>query len=614
MSNKAYEDPYLKNLIHKLEIQYCRKFYTTMNQLMLNEKEILHLLRFSDILCRSKESKHRNLSLKIISLLLELEDINTSEYFLTIATNTLVKLGNFPSLRIIDSNGKYLKVDEIFNDYILKELTQASPLGKPFTDMQYNVFEEMKNRNHYSFSASTSFGKSFIFEAFAKYIIEKYNETDNIAFIVPTKALINQVGNRLKDIIADCSKYKIITTPLIPEVFLNQDNKYIFVFTAERLISYFTYKDNPQINYLFVDEAHKLLSRKDTRTPLLYHALVLAKRKSVNIYFASPNIPNAGVFLKMINNSIDESISIIESPVTQNRFFIDTIDDKSFMISDYGEDIYFPKFNFKHNDVNGNLRLVLKLFSKDKQSIIYCNTVDKTIKTAIDFSDELPKIDSKEIDEVIKLIDQKIHHQYYLKKCLNKGIAYHFSGIPEEIKLRIENLYRQGLIKFLFCTSTLLEGVNLYNQSGYWKDLKNLNMLRTKEICEIEPQILSKKNDNLYKNISNYFEQKSYNNKNLSTEKMKIIEMYGNILLFHDLINNDSILKNKFIGEGENFLSLLNKTKNSLKVPPKILATSIDIDIVRQNKIAISDVPNLPTSTNWDDCLKVLTILYEQYE
>jgi len=156
--------------------------------------------------------------------------------------------------------------------------------------------------------------------------------------------------------------------------------------------------------------------------------------------------------------------------------------------------------------------------------------------------------------------------------------------------------------------------VNLYNQSGYWKDLKNLNMLRTKEICEIEPQILSKKNDNLYKNISNYFEQKSYNNKNLSTEKMKIIEMYGNILLFHDLINNDSILKNKFIGEGKNFLSLLNKTKNSLKVPSEILATSIDIDIVRQNKIAISDVPNLPTSTNWDDCLKVLTILYEQYE
>lgn len=452
---------------------------------------------------------------------------------------------------------------------------------------------------------------------------------------------------------------RLLLRQLFLKFFLNQDNKYIFVFTAERLILYFTDKNNPQIDYLFVDEAHKLLSKKDTRTPLLYHALVLAKRKSVNIYFASPNIPNADVFLEMINNSTDESMSIIESPVTQNRFFIDTVENKSFMMSDYGDDIVFPKFDFKENDIIGNLQLVLESFSEDRQSIIYCNTVDKTIQTAIDFADRCSKIDSEEIDEVIKLIDERIHHQYYLKKCLNKGIAYHFGGIPEEIKLRIENLYKQGLIKFLFCTSTLLEGVNLpaknifilsekigdgimsdidfwnlagragrlrkdisgnifcvnlYNQSGYWKDAKNVNILRTKEICEIKPQILSKQNDNLYKNIRNYFEQKSYSNKNLSNEKKKTIEMYGNILLFHDSINNDSILKDRFIDSDKNYVSLLKKTRNSLKVAPEILATSIDINIANQNKIAISDVPNLPTSTKREDCLEVLTILYEQYK
>lgn len=658
MSIKAYKDPYLKNLIHKLETDYCRKLYAGSNQLLLSKTEILHLLRFSDILCRSDESKHRNLSLKIISLLLEFNEVNSTEYFRIIAANTLVKLGNFPSLPIIDNNKNYLKVDEIRNDYILKELLQESPLGMPFTDAQYNVFEEMKKRNHYSFSGSTSFGKSFIFEAFTKYIIKEHNKTDNIVFIVPTKALINQVGNRLKEIVDEFG-YKVITTPVIPKVFLNQDNKYIFVFTAERLILYFMDKNNPKIDYLFVDEAHKLLSKKDTRTPLLYHSLVLAKRKSVNIYFAAPNIPNSDVFLEMINNSTDESMSITESPVVQNRFFIDTVADQTFMISDYGEDIVFPKLKFKENDIVGNLRIVLNTFSEDRQSIIYCNTVDKTIQTAINFADRLSKIDSKEIDEVIKLIDERIHHQYYLKKCLNKGIAYHFGGIPEEIKLRIENLYKQGLIKFLFCTSTLLEGVNLpaknifilsekigdgkmsdidfwnlagragrlrkdisgnifcvnlYNQSGYWKDAKNVSILRTKEICEIKPQILSKQNDNLYKNISNYFEQKSYSNKNLSSEKKKTIEMYGNILLFHDSINNDSILKDRFVDSDKNSMSLLKKTRNSLKVAPEILAMSIDINIATQNKIAISDVPNLPTSTKREDCLQVLTILYEQYK
>lgn len=657
MSNRAYEDPYLRDLIYKLETDYCRKFDTNLRCLTLNEIEIIHLLRFSDILCRSEESIHRNLALKIISLLLELEDVNTSEYFQMIAANTLVKLGNFPSLPIIDSDGKYLMIDEIRNDYILKELAQASPLGSPFTDAQYSVFEEMKKRNHYSFSGSTSFGKSFIFEAFTKYIIKEHNRTDNIAFIVPTKALINQVGTRLKEIVEEFG-YKVITTPAIPKFFLDKENKYIFVFTAERLILYFTDIKNPKIDYLFVDEAHKLLSKKDTRTPLLYHALVLAKRKSVNIYFASPNIPNTDVFLEMINNSTEESMSIIESPVTQNRFFIDTIKNHSFMISDYGDDIILPKLQLIENDIIGNLKMVLDIFSKERQSLIYCNTVDKTIQTAINFATLLPNINLDEINELMALIDEKVHHQYYLKKCLNKGVAYHFGSIPEEIKIRIENLYKKGFIRFLFCTSTLLEGVNLpaknifilsdkigdakmsdidfwnlagragrlrkdisgnifcvnlFNQSGYWKNSKDIEILRKKEIGKIKPQILSQKNENLYKNISNYLEEKEYSNKDLSAEKKKTIEMYGNILLFHDSINSDSVLKDMFIDSNENAVSVLKKTRNSMVVSPEILATSIDINIINQNRIASREVPELPITTKREDCLEVLNILYDQY-
>lgn len=657
MADRAFRDPYLKELMHKLESDYCEFFFIQNDKVKLFEREIEHLLRFSDILCRSENSEHRNLSLKIVSLLLELENVGKSKYFKMIAANTLVKLGNFPSLPIIDNDESYLRIDEIRNDYILKTLSQISPLGQPFTDAQYNVFEEMKKRNHFSFSGSTSFGKSFIFEAFTKHIIKEHNKTDNIAFIVPTKALINQVGKRLKEIVEEFG-YKVITTPVIPKFFLNQENKYIFVFTAERLILYFTDIKNPKIDYLFVDEAHKLLSKKDTRTPLLYHSLVLAKRKSVNIYFASPNIPNSEVFLEMINNSTDESMSIIESPVAQNRFFIDTINDYSFMISDYGEDIILPKFQFRNNNVVGNLKLVMDTFSEKSQSLIYCNTVDKTIQTAIKYASLLPDINLDEINEVMTLIDQKVHRQYYLKKCLNKGVAYHFGSIPEEIKIRIEDLYKKGFIRFLFCTSTLLEGVNLpaknifilsekigdakmtdidfwnlagragrlrkdisgnifcvnlFNQSGYWKNSKDIEILRKKEIGEVKPQILSKKNENLYKNICNYLEQKDYSNKNISAEKKKTIEMYGNILIYHDSINSDSVLKDMFIDSNENAVSLLKRTRNSLVVSPEILATSIDISFINQNKIASREAPELPKTTNKEDCLEVLNILYDQY-
>lgn len=246
LSDEAFKDVYLKKLMYKLEKKYTKTFCISEDNFQFTENEINTLLRFSDILCRSKHGEHKNLSLKIISLLVELEEVSQLEYFQIFATNTLVKLGIFPSFEIIRDYKNYLKIDEIRNDYIFKTLVQNSPLDKVFTDAQYHLFEKLKQAEYYSFSGSTSFGKSFIFEAFTKYLINKPNQIHNIAFIVPTKALINQVSHKLKKII-DKSDYKIVTTPIIPKVFLNSDNKYVFIFTAERMISYFTEEKIPKL-------------------------------------------------------------------------------------------------------------------------------------------------------------------------------------------------------------------------------------------------------------------------------------------------------------------------------------------------------------------------------
>lgn len=41
------------------------------------------------------------------------------------------------------------------------------------------------------------------------------------------------------------------------------------------------------------------------------------------------------------------------------------------------------------------------------------------------------------------------------------GIAYHIGYLPASIRARIEELFKSGNITVMFCTSTLLEGVNL---------------------------------------------------------------------------------------------------------------------------------------------------------
>ncbi|MFR9302362.1 MAG: DEAD/DEAH box helicase [Fenollaria massiliensis] len=657
LSEKAFNDEYLISLIYNLEKNYCNKLLDKEFIIKLTEEELYDLMRFSDILCRSSKDEHKNLSLKIVSLIYEFKELLEDEFIKLSIINVLTKLGNFPSLNLIRMKNENTGVDEIDLDLIIKSVYNMSPIGKIFTDEQLKVFNELKTNNHFSVSGSTSFGKSFIFEAFTKYLIEEHNKSDNIAFIVPTKALINQVSNKIRHLVKE-DGYKVISSPEIPKVLQDLDKKYIFVFTPERLISYLSKLSNPKIDYLFVDEAHKLLNDKDTRTPLMYHALVLARRKSVNIFFAAPNIPNPSVFLELVNNTTEESYEVKTESVAQNRFVINCYNDCAYMISDFGEDIYLPKLKFSDNVIN-NLSVVLNTFSNDRQSIVYCNSKYKTIITATQYANILDEVDDDDVNDLIKMIEEKVHEQYYLRFCLKRGVAYHFGGIPEEIKARVEELYKKGSIRIIFCTSTLLEGVNLpaknifilsenigltkmsdvdfwnlagragrlskdlsgnifcvniYNQHGYWKDSESLDILRQKNIQNIKPVILRDNNKNLYKNIANYYMNKAYTNKKLSETDKKIIEMYGNILLYHDTVNSDSILKDKFIDTSKNSLEVLKKIRTNNSVPSDILAESINIKISAQNSVFNGPKNPLPTDTSYEGCYEVLKILCDQYD
>lgn len=657
LSSKSFEDDYLIDLIYNLEKNYCNKFFNLDSKLDFSNKELNDLMRFADILCRSSQDEHKNLSLKIVSLVFEFKELLENDYIKLSIINVLTKLGNFPSINLMGIKGENTGIDEIDLDLIIKRIYNKSPIEEIFTDEQLKIFNKLKTSNHFSFSGSTSFGKSFIFEAFTKYLIVERNHSDNIAFIVPTKALINQVSHKLRNLVKPYG-YKVINTPEIPEVFKRQDENYIFVFTPERLVAYFLNDANPNIDYLFVDEAHKLLSIKDTRTPIMYHALVIAKRKSIKIFFASPNISNPSVFLELINNTPDKSCSARVESVSQNRFFINCHTDTTYMISEFGENICLPKLNLSGNSIS-DLGIILNIFSNKNQSIIYCNTVDKTISTAFEFARTLKEVKDDSINKLVDRINEKVHKQYYLKYCIKKGIAYHFGGIPEEIKTKVEELYKLGVIKYIFCTSTLLEGVNLpaknifilsekigrsnmtdidfwnlagragrlskdlsgnifcvnlYNQEGYWKEESKIKILREKNIDEIEPIILRKNNKNLYKNIVNYYTKNDYTNKKMSEDDKKIIKMYGNILLYHDTVNSDSILKDRFINSESNALDELRKIRNKNSIPGNILAESIDIDVGIQNKVISGNKETLPSETTYEGCYKVLRILLKEYD
>lgn len=656
LANSALEDDYLQKLIEKAEHIYGLNFLKKSIDNLLSEKEYLDIMRFADILSRDINYEGRNIAYKIISILYPF--YKDDEYYKFICNSVMTKLGNFPSLGLImekDDAGRY-DTPELLLDKQLKEVYQKVPgTEKIFTDAQYRLFEAIKDSNHFSFSGPTSFGKSFIMDAFINYIIDERHGVDNIIVLVPTRALINQVSKRLKVEIKH-ENYRVMTHPIVPAMYRKDNAKYVFVFTPERMIAYLSEKNNPLISYLFIDEAQKIIVKKDSRAPLYYQAISMAERKSIKLFFASPNIPNSDIFLKLFDKSTDECMVIKEAPVSQNRFFIDFVERKEKMFTESGKDDIFEPFG-NYN----NLNELLLYIGRDKKNIIYCNSVEDTINFALSFSKVLEDKKDSRIDEVIKLIQEYLHKDYYLIDCLKKGIAFHFGKLPQRIREKIEELYEQKAIDYMFCTSTLLEGVNLPAQNifilnntiglrkftdvDFWnlagragrlsKELSgniicvrldsnkwnvkesDMDMIRKKVIKHVSPTIL-KGEDNFYKNVENSLLGKPFTKKSVTKDEAETWNHYANIIYYQEVAKADSLLKSNFMKKNHKTAKkvLENIEKNNV-VPENILEQSTSIKPMYQNAIwnGLNNVDKaFPEEITPNACYGVLVNMYKNYK
>ena len=100
--------------------------------------------------------------------------------------------------------------------------------------------------------------------------------------------------------------------------------------------------------------------------------------------------------------------------------------------------------------------------------IAYFSSKDKAINAALAFARLRRKIDGPirkqpdpELMELAKEVRNQVHKDYFLAELLEQGIAYHIGYLPSAIRMRIEKLFKAEKITAMFCTSTLVEGVNL---------------------------------------------------------------------------------------------------------------------------------------------------------
>jgi hypothetical protein len=96
-------------------------------------------------------------------------------------------------------------------------------------------------------------------------------------------------------------------------------------------------------------------------------------------------------------------------------------------------------------------------------TLVYANGAAESEEVAELIEQLLPKADGIDLElaELAELARKGVHPDFRLAPLVERGVAFHFGNMPALIRLEIERLFRAGKIRFLVCTSTLIEGVNL---------------------------------------------------------------------------------------------------------------------------------------------------------
>lgn len=374
LSEEGLKAEYFHILYNRLANNITKKIFKDSFE-GITQLELIHLLRYADIFSNSSDSFARNISYKIVALLFTF--FKTDPIYRTFSVAIFSRLGNFPAINYTNYDVELPYMRELEKE--VKIIIQKIPgTDKIFTDPQFELFNKLINTDAYSFSGPTSMGKSFLFKRLIYQFLEMGRD-GNYCIIVPTRALINQFSIELRKDLKDSltkKNYRVLSNSSISELTHTENTKYIFVLTPERLISYLSKNENPPFDYLFIDEAHKLAAEKDYRSITLYLSIERTMRAypNIKIFFAAPNVSNPAFFLEMFNKDIRKKYRTLESPVSQNLFFIDLVQHQVISYSEFGEFIFKPKI-IEHSSA---LDIIYKM-AGEESNLIYCSSVPNAI-------------------------------------------------------------------------------------------------------------------------------------------------------------------------------------------------------------------------------------------
>lgn len=373
--------------------------------------EKLHII--NNLLIEGKENAARE---KIIRLIDSLNEDEIS--YIRLPLNDLIrKVGLYPYMDRATANWQEKFLLESFTVNIGdKEVVLHREQSKLLSGLL-----EGKNL---AVSAPTSFGKSFIIDAYINLIKPK-----NIMIIVPTIALADEIRRRLQNKFKD--DYKIITTT---DILLAEKN--ILILPQERALNY--QGKIAEIDLLVIDEFYKASKKeKDTRSISLQRAMLEFQKIAKQRYYLAPNISELteNIFTKGIEfisfdcNTVALNIEKTYEKINENYSKFDAFID--ILNKTNGKTLIYVNSHVSLNEVC----TILLGKEKDKNNIF--------------------------LKDFANWIRKNYSSTWYLSFIVEKGVATYNSNLHRSLTQIQLSIYESEMpLNIIVSTSSIIEGVN----------------------------------------------------------------------------------------------------------------------------------------------------------
>ena len=342
-------------------------------------------------------------------------------------------------------------------------------------EFQKELWRSLQEARWTSATAPTATGKTFL--ALNWLLGEVEAGALNLGvFLAPTRALVAEIEKELHTLQRDF-KIQELRISSLPMIGMGDGSApTLLVFTQERLHLFLNaFKRPPPIEVTIVDEAQKLSD--GVRGVILQDAIerVLRTNETGRFVFLSPHSENPELLIEDAPLKAQYAVIPGGTPtVTQHLIMAHQRRSKPrewiLSLVEGDEEREFGEFRLKNGPSTELKRIALvalELGRNNQGTLIYANRPANTEKIAHIIYDGLSDTvaDEDALDEDLQDLSEfcrhSIHPKFLLVDLAKRGVAFHYGNMPTILRIEIERLFRSGKIRFLVCTSTLVEGVNL---------------------------------------------------------------------------------------------------------------------------------------------------------